>query len=175
MRKMIAFIEGPLMKFEVFLAGLSMAIIMTIECLNAFGRKLLIPLPCCLEAAESLLIVIVFLGIGYVAFAEEHTQVTILTKRLRPSVRRFLDSAAYGFGAIIFGILACGAWPMAVASTLRLEIRIGVFHFPIWIFRLFFAVGLSLMSLQCVINALKFHQQASDPNWNGDGEVLRGE
>jgi len=160
MKKIISFFEGPLMTIEVALAGIAIAILAVLETINAFGRKFLMPVPCCLEAAESLMIVMVFLGIGYVAREEEHTQITITTRWMPPYVQRLLDAAAYGFGALVFGILTYGTWPIAVAKTLQWEIRIGVFHFPVWIFRLFFAVGLTLMTVQCVINAAKFSQQA---------------
>jgi TRAP-type C4-dicarboxylate transport system permease small subunit len=165
MKKIISFLEGPVAKFEVVLAAASIIIVMIIEFLNAFGRKLYMPFPCCLESAESLMIVMVFLGIGYVALSEEHTQVTILTRKMRPSVKRYLDAVAYLFATVIFGVLAYGAWPIAWRSTLSLEIRIGVFDFPIWVFRVFFALGLSLMTLQCLSNTIKFFRQASDPTW----------
>jgi len=171
-REMILFFEGPLTKVQLGLAGAALVLIMVIELLNAFGRKLLIPFPCCLEFSESFMIVIVFMGIGYVALSEGHVQITILTRKMRPSTRRYLDAAAYASGTVIFGLLAYGACLIAWNSTLLLEIRIGVFHFPIWIFRIFFALGLSLMTLQCLINAVKFSRQASDPHWKPKEDVI---
>lgn len=165
MRSILVFWEGPLAKVQIMLAGMAVILVMIIQFLNAFGRKLLVPFPCCLEAGESLLIVVVFLGIGPVALSEEHTQVTILTRKMRPSIRRYLDAAAYAFGAVIFGIMAYGAWFVAWSMVLILEMRIGVFHFPIWPFRVLFALGLTLMTVQCVINAVRFFRQGSDPNW----------
>ena len=47
-----------------------------------------------------------------------------------------------------------------------LEIRIGVYHFPIWVFKIFYALGLTLMFIQSVINAIRFISQAADPTWN---------
>jgi TRAP-type C4-dicarboxylate transport system permease small subunit len=165
MKKIFSFFEGPVAKFEVVLAAVSMVIVMIAQFINAFGRKLYMPFPCTLELAESLMIVIVFLGIGYVALAEEHTQVTIVTRRMRPSVKRYLDAAAYLFATVIFGILAYGAWPIAWWSAFSQEIRIGVYDFPVWLFRIFFALGLSMMTLRCLSNTIKFFRQASDPTW----------
>ncbi|MBW1773465.1 MAG: TRAP transporter small permease [Deltaproteobacteria bacterium] len=165
MKKIVSFFEGPVTTAGAALAGLSIIIMMVIEFLNAIGRKLYMPFPCCLESAESLMITTVFLGIGYVALKEEHTQVTIITRRMRPSVKRYLDAAVYLFGAITFGVLAWGAWPIAWNAMLTLEIRIGVYRFPIWVFRIFFALGVTLMALQCILNTIKFISQASDPNW----------
>jgi len=160
MKRFVSFCEGPLIRISVAFATISIAILAVLETLNAFGRKFLMPVPCCLEAAESLMIVMVFLGIGYVAREEEHTQITITTRSMPAYVQRLLDGIAYGFGALVFGILTSGAWPLAVDKVMKFEIRIGVFHFPVWIFRLFFAIGLTLMTIQCVINAVKFTRQA---------------
>jgi TRAP-type C4-dicarboxylate transport system permease small subunit len=172
MREIMPFFEGPLTKAQLVLAGAAIVMIMMIEFINAIGRKLLIPFPCCLEFAESFMIVIVFMGIGYVALSEGHVQVTILTRKMRPSLRRYLDAAAYASGTVTFGLLAYGACLIAWNSTLLLEIRIGVFHFPIWIFRILFALGLSLMTLQCLINTVKFFRQASDPHWKPEEDVI---
>jgi TRAP-type C4-dicarboxylate transport system permease small subunit len=166
MKKFVAFFEGRIERIGLVLAGFSIAAMMIIEFLNAIGRKLYMPFPCTLETAESLMITTVFLGIGVVALTEEHTQVTIITRKMPKSVKRYLDAAAYLFAAGLFGFLTLGAWPIAWDSTLMLEIRIGVYHFPIWVFKIFYALGLTLMFIQSVINAIRFISQAADPTWN---------
>lgn len=171
MKRILGFIEGPLESVAVFLAGLSIVIMMTIEFLNAIGRKIYMPFPCTLESAESLMITTVFLGIGYVALSEEHTQVTILTRWMGKSSKRYLDAGSYLFGSLTFGVLAYQAWPIAMKSAMDLEIRLGVYAFPVWVFRIFFALGLSLMCLQCLINSIKFAFQARDPSWEAEKET----
>jgi TRAP-type C4-dicarboxylate transport system permease small subunit len=168
MRKFLYAIERPVARFEVFIAGLSIVLMAVIEMLNAFGRKLYMPFPCCLETAESLMITMVFLGIGYTAMIEEHTQVIILTRKFSIKAKRYIDAAAYLFGAVTFAFLAYGSWPSTWHSMMNLEIRIGVYNFPLWVFRLFFSLGLSLMTLHCVINIVRFISQARDPSWRGD-------
>jgi TRAP-type C4-dicarboxylate transport system permease small subunit len=160
MKKITGLFEGPVEKCEVAIAGISIFSMMVIEVLNAFGRKLYTPFPCCLESAESLMITSVFLGVGYVALREGHTQVTILTRWMRPRYRRLLDAAGYLFATATFGFLAFGAC----------KIRIGVYRFPIWVFRVFFALGLILMTIQCVINIARFVRQAFDSNWEPEAE-----
>ena len=171
MTKLLYKIERPIAAFELFVAGLSIVLMAVIEMLNAFGRKLYMPFPCTLETAESLMITMVFLGIGYAAMQEEHTQVIILTRKFPPRIRRLIDAAAYLFGAVTFGILAYGSWPMAWRSMTQLEIRIGVYNFPIWVFRVFFFLGLVLMTLHCLINVIRFVSQARDPSWQGTDSV----
>jgi len=170
MKKIRYLFEGPIESTALTIAGFSVFAMMVIEILNAFGRKLFMPFPCCLESAESLMITSVFLAIGYVAMVEGHTQVTILTRWMRPSTRRVLDGLSYLFAALIFGFLAIGACTIAFHSVLALEIRIGVYRFPIWVFRVFFALGLVLMALQSFFNTFKFIQQARDQSWSPEGE-----
>ena len=168
MKKIVSIFEGPVSNVSVALAGLSIIIMMVIEFLNAIGRKVYMPFPCCLESAESLMITTVFLGIGYVALKEEHTQVTIVTRRMRPSTKRYFDAVAYLFGGITFAVLAWGAWPIAWNAMINMEIRIGVYRFPIWVFRIFFALGVTMMALQCFSNTIRFFSQAKDPNWKSE-------
>lgn len=171
MIKFLTKIERSIAVFEIVVAGLSIVLMAVIEMLNAFGRKLYMPFPCTLETAESLMITMVFLGIGYAAMKEEHTQVVILTRKFPARVTRLIDAAAYLFGAVTFAILAYGSWPMALRSMTQLEIRIGVYNFPIWVFRVFFTLGLAMMTFHCVVNVIKFVSQANDPSWEGTESV----
>lgn len=170
MKEFVLRIERFFATFGLIIGGFSVIAMMTIEVLNVFGRKLHIPFPCSLEAAESLMITSVFLVIGYVALVEEHTQVTIMTRRLRPSTNRLIEAFGYLFGALIFTFLAYGAWRIAWDMFRILENRIGVYRFPIWPFRILYALGLSSFVIQCYINTIRFISQAFDPEWKpGEG------
>ena len=131
-----------------------------VETLNVLGRELYVPLPCALEASESLLVVSSFLAVAYVALNWGHTNVTILTMKLPQKVQKYLDAFAHLFAFVVYAILAAGAWIEAFNKTAMLEMRIGVFRFPIWPFRILFAVGLTLLVLQSLSNAIKCVSQA---------------
>jgi len=174
MKRLIAAInrvEGPLAKAGLAAACVSLTIMLVLEVANAIGRKLLKPVPVTVESAESLMITTIFLAIAYVALNEEHTYVSLITRKLRPTTKRYLDAVGHAIAMVVFLFLAVGAWQAGWASMLQLEVRIGVIRFPIWIFRLFFAIGLSLFTLQLVFNAIKFAAQALDPEWD-DPEVV---
>ncbi len=147
------------------LSGISVMAMMTAEFINAIGREFYKPLPCCLELSESLMITSIFMAAAYVGLKGEHTNVTIMTRRFPPRVQSFIDSFASLFGAIVFAIFAYGAWKIAFTATLKLEMRIGVFRFPIWPFRIFFAFGLTLLSLQFFSNMIKCLFQAMDRDY----------
>ena len=171
MKTLVQFFERYLSVAQVIVAGSSIVIMVIIEVLNIFGREIGSPFPAALETVEALMISTVFMGIGYAALKEEHTQVTIITRRFSLRTTRLIDSLAYLFAAVIFGMFTYGAWPLAWQSILLQEIRISVYNFPIWVFRIFFALGLTLMTIQSLINAVKFLLQAFNPTWLAENNM----
>lgn len=158
--------------YGVAVAALAIVLMLIVESLNVLGRELYVPLPCALEASESLLVASVFLGAAYVALYWGHTNVIILTMRFPHRAQKLLDAFAHLFGAVIYSILTTGAWMTAFEKAAQLEMRIGVFRFPIWPFRILFAVGLTLLVLQSLSNTAKCLLQASNQGCeSGDGIV----
>jgi TRAP-type C4-dicarboxylate transport system permease small subunit len=159
MKKIMSVIDH-LSLYAVAIAGLSLVLMLIVETLNVLGRELYVPLPCALEASESLLVLSVFLAVAYVALNWGHTNVIILTMRLPQKAQKLLDAFAHFFAFVVYGILTAGAWMEAFKQTALLEMRIGVFRFPIWPFRILFAVGLTLLVLQSLSNTIKCLSQA---------------
>ena len=160
MNKKILSMIDHLSMYGVAIAAFALVLMLIVEFLNVLGRELYVPLPCALEASESLLVVSIYLGVAYVNLHWQHTNVTILTMHFSNRAQRYLDSLAYIFGIVIYSILAAGAWKIAIVQTGQLEMRIGVFRFPIWPFRILFAIGLTLLVLQSLSNAMKCLSQA---------------
>ena len=159
MKKILSVIDH-LSLYSVAIAGVSLVLMLIIETLNVMGRELYVPLPCALEASESLLVSSVFLAVAYVALNWGHTNVIILTMRFPQRFQKALDAFAHFFAAIVYAILAAGSWTEAFEKTAMLEMRIGVFRFPIWPFRILFALGLTLLVLQSLSNTVKCLSQA---------------
>jgi TRAP-type C4-dicarboxylate transport system permease small subunit len=159
MKKIVSVIDH-LSLYAVSISGASLVLMLIIETLNVMGRELYVPLPCALEASESLLVLSVFLAVAYVALNFGHTNVIILTMRFPQRVQKILDAFAHFFAVVVYAILAVGAWREAIKQAALLEMRIGVFRFPIWPFRILFAVGLTLLVLQSLSNAIKCVSQA---------------
>jgi TRAP-type C4-dicarboxylate transport system permease small subunit len=155
MEKIIMFYEEKLEKVGVFLISAPLAVMTVIEVLNAVGRKLFMPFPCALESVESLLVISVYMGVAIVALERGHVAVTLLTDRFSPSVQYALDAFANLLGALTFGFFATGAWIEAFKAQSHIEIRIGVYRFPLWPFKLIFAFGLTLLVIQLCVNVIK--------------------
>jgi len=176
MEKMIMSYEKWLLKWSIPVIIFPVLIMVVIETLNVLGRKLFIPFPCALEAVESLLVISVYFGMSFVAMAGGHVNITLATERLSLAKQKFLDALANFLGALVFGFLACGAWLEFVKALRIMEMRIGVYRFPIWPFRLFFAIGLTMFVLQLLINVIKLtHAALGHPNYAGMEKLLEKE
>ncbi len=176
MEKIIMNYERWILKWSVPVIIFPVLVMAVIETINVIGRKLYIPFPCALEAVESLLVVSVYFGMSFVAMGAGHVNITIATDRLSLSKRNFLDAVANFLGVVVFGFVMCGAWVEFVKALRIMEMRIGVYRFPIWPFRLFFAVGLTMLVIQLAINAIRLtHAAFGRPNYAGMEKLLEKE
>ena len=160
MERIILYYEGKLEKWGIFLISAPLAFMTVIEVLNAFGRKMFMPFPCALEAVESLLVISVYLGVSIVALEEGHVKVTLLSDSLPPAVQAIMDAFANLLGVLTFAFFTTGAWIEGIRALSIFEMRIGVYRFPVWPFKLIFAFGLSLLVLQLIFNVVKYVQKA---------------
>ncbi|RPJ08645.1 MAG: TRAP transporter small permease [Deltaproteobacteria bacterium] len=160
MEKFIMAYEGKFAKYGIFVISTPLFLMTLIDTLNALGRKLFMPFPCCLEAVESLLVISVYLGVSIVAAEGGHVSVTITTQKLPQSVQYGMDAFANFLGALTFCFWGVGAWREAFKALSIMEMRIGVYRFPLWPFRLIFAFGVTMLTFQLVINMIRFANKA---------------
>ena len=176
MEKIIIVYEEKFKKWGVYVISAPLIVMTIIEVLNAIGRKLFLPFPCTIEAVESLLVISVYFGVSIVALEGGHVNVTLATERFPESVKHFLDAMANFLGALTFGYLAAGAWGEAYKSFGILEMRIGVYRFPLWPFKILFAVGLTFLTIQLVFNAIKIiHLSLGHTSYAGMDKVEKPE
>jgi TRAP-type C4-dicarboxylate transport system permease small subunit len=155
MEKLIMVFEDRLRKWGAYMIGIPVFLMAIIETLNAFGRRLWVPFPCAVETVESLLVVTTYFGVSIVAMDRGHVNVDLVTRVLPRPVRNYVTIFADVVGAAVFGLLTWGAWRMALYAVSILEERLGVYRFPLWPFKLLFAVGLTLFVIQLVFNIIK--------------------
>ena len=166
--KAIMFYERKYKSVGTWLIFLPLILMTLIEFLNAIGRKLLVPFPGTVESVESLLVISVYFGVSLVALEGGHVNVTITTNRLPVWSQHTLDAIANLLAALVFGYLMAGAWAEAIRSIGMLEFRLGVYRFPLWPFKTLYAVGLTLLTNQLVINSVKHLYLASGrPSYAG--------
>jgi len=160
MEKLIMAYEEKFSRYGIYVISTPLILMTLIDTLNALGRKLYMPFPCCLEAVESFLVISVYLGVSIVAAEGGHVNVTITTQKLPQSVQYFLDAFANFLGTLVFGFWGVGAWREALKAWSIMEMRIGVYRFPLWPFRFIFALGVTMLTFQLAINVIKFVHKA---------------
>lgn len=155
MERLILAYERSYRRIATYLVFVPLLAMTLIEFLNTIGRKLFIPVPTTIESVESLLVISVYFGVALIALEEGHVRITLATERLPPAARHLLDALASVLAALVFGYLAAGAWGEAARSIALLEFRLGVYRFPLWPFKTLFAVGLTLLTIQLILNTVK--------------------
>lgn len=177
MEKMIMAYEEKFKRIGIYIIFSPLMVMTVIECLNAIGRKLFIPFPCALESVESLLVTSVYFGVSIVALEGGHVNVTIMTRKFPVWVQHLLDSMANLLASAAFGYLMAGAWAEAIKAISIWEMRIGVYRFPLWPFKTLYAVGLTFLTIQLLINTIKFiYLTAGRESYAGlKREVVEGE
>lgn len=156
MERLIMAYEEKFKSIGTYIIFSPLIVMTVIECLNAFGRKLYIPFPCALEAVESLLVTSVYFGVSIVALEGGHVNVTIMTRKFPVWVQHLFDALANLLGTLAFGYLMTGAWAEAAKAISILEMRIGVYRFPLWPFKTLYAVGMTFLTIQLAINTIKY-------------------
>jgi TRAP-type C4-dicarboxylate transport system permease small subunit len=157
----IVLYEQKYKSVATYLIALPLILMTVIEFLNAIGRKLFVPFPGTVESVESLLVISVYFGVSLVALESGHVNVTIMTSRLPAWAQHILDANANLLAALVFGYLTAGAWAEALRAISVFEFRMGVYRFPLWPFKTLYAVGLTLLSVQLLINCVKHLYLAS--------------
>lgn len=172
MEKFIINYERLVKKWGVLFIGLPICLMAAIETLNGFGRKVLVPFPCGIEAVESLLVIVVYFGVPLVAMERGHVEVDILARKLPRSIQKHLSlfSDLIGIGA--FGLLTYGAWMEAFRSVGIMEVRVGIYRFPVWIFKALFCIGMSFFTIQLVLNLIKsIHRSSGNTAYGKTGKA----
>lgn len=142
--------------------GSGIVILMLLATAGAIGRKLGHPVPCALEACETIMFSSVFLGMAYVALHSGHINVTLFTQRLSIRTQTALDTFVLLLSAAVFGLLTWSSWRLAWKWFLIREVRLGAFPWPIWPFRFLFVVGMGLIALQLIFSVINLIHKALD-------------
>jgi TRAP-type C4-dicarboxylate transport system permease small subunit len=79
-----------------------------------------------------------------------------MTRKFPVWVQHLLDTIANLVASLAFGYLMTGAWAEAIKAISILEMRIGVYRFPLWPFKTLYAVGMTFLTIQLIINTIKF-------------------
>lgn len=115
-------------------------------------------LPGMVEIGETMVVAVIFLGMMQAGVSGEHITITLVTGRLRPAVRRRIQTFAWIVSAAVLGWMAWATGVRAVGSFVSQESRFGILSWPIWPTRIVIAVGITSMLVAAVWNVVRLLQ-----------------
>ena len=140
---------------------------------NVFARYLFnAPITGAFEITESLLVVIIMLGLALTQYHGGHIRVVIVTRRLPPALARLARIFALVVGALFFVWCAYATWGFAHESYTIQEQEWGSVNFPLYPFKFVVFLGVVLLTLQFILDTLDAiaNPHSADHDAPGTGE-----
>lgn len=133
------------------ISGIALLLMMLIGALDVFlGKVFNMPIPGTFEATEALMVVSAFLAIAYNQQVKGHIKVELFTSRFSPRVQAIFELFAYCLSVFFFFLVAWQAWLYGWASLKVREYESGLIAFPVYPAKLLLALGVSIMTVQCL-------------------------
>lgn len=101
------------------------------------------------ESSEILFAISGMLGLGLAQMTRDHVSTDVLTARLPLRLSRLLQVGGLAVAAVWLAWIAVLSFERAVSSVVDLEVRFGLFSFPIWPARV--AIVLGFVSLFAMV------------------------
>lgn len=161
----------------VIISSLSLLVITFIGGIDMMGHQVLgMPLPGMLEVTETLMATLVFFAFATLQAKGRNISMDFLFARANMSTQRILRVLANFLGLAFFTLMAWGAWSMAWYSLGIREYSQGVPWLPIYPSKFAFALGITLMVIQYLVDLLspKRTKSAVPPIVHDGEEKLKG-
>ncbi|MBL1421268.1 MAG: TRAP transporter small permease [Alphaproteobacteria bacterium] len=146
---------GRALNFCGLAAGFILLAVMTLVVANVLLRYLFnAPIAGTLEMTEGALPLIIFLSLAMTQYEGGHIKVVLLTRKLSQRLQRAAVVFAMLVGAAFFAWASYAGW-MSMAKSIAIgEIERGSIRYPLWPVKGTIALGMSLLTLQFLIDAL---------------------
>lgn len=110
------------------------------------------PLPASVEISQLMQPYVVLLPMAYTMARGAHVQVTLVTMRLPPRVRSYLDIVVHAIDLAFFAVIAVYGWHEFYASYEVNEIMLAAIRLPWWVGKFALPVGLVLICFQAMVH-----------------------
>jgi TRAP-type C4-dicarboxylate transport system permease small subunit len=146
---------GGLLNICGIFAGVVLFAVMCLVIANVAMRYAFnAPIAGTLELTESALPLVIFMSLAVTQFHGGHIRVVLLTQHLPPRAGRGLRVLALLVGVGLFAWAAWATFGMAMKSMAFNEMERGSIRFPLWPIKMTVFVGLSLLAIQFLIDAI---------------------
>ena len=146
---------GRLLQAFGLLAAVSIFIMLVLVVANVIGRYVFnAPITGAFEITESLLVVIIMLGLALTQYYDGHIRVTILTRRMPARWARLAKIATLLLGAVFFLWCAYASWKFALESYSFKEQEWGTITFPLYPFKFVVFLGVVLLAVQFLLDTI---------------------
>lgn len=136
-------------------SGITLLVIMVLVVANVLMRYLFnAPIAGTLEVTEGALPIIVFLSLAMTQYEGGHIKVVLLTRALPDGARRAALVFAMLAGAFLFAWATYAGWKLTAKSIAIGEIERGSIRYPLWPIKGAIAVGMALLTVQFLIDAV---------------------
>jgi TRAP-type C4-dicarboxylate transport system permease small subunit len=133
------------------MSGIALLLMMIMGALDVFlGKVFNTPIPGTFEATEAFMVVSAFLAIAYNQQVRGHIKVELFTSRLSPGLQLKFEAFNYFLSTVFFFLLTWQGWRFGIESLMVREYESGLIAFPVYPGKLLLALGLTLMTLQCL-------------------------
>ena len=133
------------------LSGIALLLMMIMGALDVFLSKVFnMPVPGTFEATETLMVISAFLAIAYNQQVRGHIKVELFTSRMSPRLQLKFEAFNYLLSSIFFFLLTWQGWRFGIASLKIGEYESGLIAFPVYPAKLLLALGVTMMTLQCL-------------------------
>ena len=145
-------------------SGIALLLMMILGALDVFlGKVFNMPVPGTFEATEAFMVVSAFLAIAYNQQVRGHIRVELFTSRMSPKLQVKFEAFNYFLSAVFFFLLTWQGWRFGMESLKVREYESGLIGFPVYPAKLLLALGLTLMTLQCLRDLLAAFKHIFSP------------
>ena len=131
------------------ISGLCMFLMLSISTADVLAYLLLgIPFSGSNEIVETTLAVGIAMAVVYAHYEQSHVRVDIVSENFPSRTKRMVEIIGLFLGTVCTTLLAYGAWELSIASAMERESAITLYSFPIYPWKILFAIGFSIAALE---------------------------
>jgi TRAP-type C4-dicarboxylate transport system permease small subunit len=134
-------------------ASIALLILMFYISADVVGRYIANkPMPATFEIAETIMVIVVFFGLGWVQARGKHMRLDFFFGKFSPRKQEALNVFIFFIGLLIAGIILWQGWEQAWEAWTTGEYMEGLWKIPYYPARFALVVGMFLLCLQYIID-----------------------